>query len=110
MDIEEFIKTTLKNIKEGIDGSSSNGGEKHYYLADSGVDFDLAVLVSSEDEKKSGNSIGGKIKVVGASHDSTRSKTEKSEYISRVKFSVRLGSEKKGMVVHPRGGTLNKMV
>lgn len=109
MDIKQFIKTTLDEIVEGIKTDSSCSGKKHFYLDSSGVDFDLAVLVSEQKQKEIKGLAKAEIKVVNLGGDYVNTKTEKSEYVSRVKFTVRYGNDDKGRVINPRNGTSNNI-
>lgn len=90
MNIEQFVKTTLTEISEGVKVNFTDGKkEKRFYLAGTGVDFDLAVSVSKDDKNKTENSGGGNIKVIQAETSSSKSSSEKNEKISRVKFTVK---------------------
>lgn len=108
MNIEQFIQTTLAEIASGIKANSPSSNKKHFYLDSDGVDFDLAIMVSKEKQKNTKISMGASIKVASLDKDSVNINTEKSKYISRVKFKIRFGNDGGGKVIRP-GGTLNKI-
>ena len=108
MEIEQFVKTTLNEIAEGTKCVSSGSGEKHFYLDGDGVEFDLAVSVSEQKQREAKGSAKMGIKVVGVNGDFVDARTGKSEYVSRVKFTVRFGNEK-GRVINHGDGTLSGM-
>lgn len=90
MNIEQFVKTTLIEISEGVKVNFTDGKkEKRFYLAGAGVDFDLAVSVSTNDTEESKTSGGGNIKVVQAETSKSKTSAEKNESVSRVKFTVK---------------------
>ena len=110
MNIEQFIETTLKEIINGLDAGSPKKDKGEYFHLDcTGVNFDLAVLVSSENKKESNNTAGANIKVASLNNDSAKSKTEKSECISRVKFTAKLSGNNKGKVINRHNGTLDRI-
>ena len=102
MELEEFIKTTLVNIRNGIrqtnlelakqegktlgqDFSSVFVMEPHNRDKGQGyITFDLAVTVSQE-TKKSG---GGGIKIAIASLGGEVGDAESQEHVSRIKFHI----------------------
>lgn len=102
MELEEFIKTTLVNIKNGIhqanielakqeektlgvDYSSVFVMEAHNREKGYGyITFDVAVTVSQESEKTG----GGGLKIAIASLGGEISDIKSQEHISRIKFHI----------------------
>lgn len=110
MEIGSFIETTLKEIAKGVNAASSESlGQSKYRLSHTGVDFDLAVSISTENKKGSEKGVGGKIKVVGLEYDFTKSETRKNECVSRVKFNVEFAEQNEGRVIRPKDSTLSSL-
>lgn len=90
MDIEEFVTNTLKQIIGGMKSASSD--EFRFDLDSStskGVHFNLAVINSEKEEKKSGGKGGLSIKVVSADYGKENIKTAGAETISRIEFNIK---------------------
>ena len=92
MELEEFITTTLFSIKKGIKDANikiakDDGTSSQYEInRDSkGIEFDVAVTVSSE----KGSEGGGKIKIAVVDVGGTTNSFLKEEYVSRISFEVK---------------------
>lgn len=102
MDLKEFIKTTLVDIKNGISEANKElaksegkemGKDANAYFAifphnsekkEGYVAFDVALTISQE-SKSSG---GGKIKIAVAGLGGEISDASTQEHVSRIKFNI----------------------
>ena len=100
MELEEFIKTTLLNIKKGIREANSkiakeNGLElgkdqnaQQYQInghgMSKGIKFDIALIVT----KEKGADGGGKIRVAVLDIGGKKTSASKEEHVSRISFDV----------------------
>ncbi len=97
MELQEFIKNSLVNIRKGVSDANDDlmkDVNKHrVFELDSNskegghVDFDIAVIATSEKGKTGGGGI--KIAVVSVGGEVKNKKSEES--VSRIKFSVKIG-------------------
>ena len=99
MELEEFITTTLMNIKRGIRKANEQVAKDEgktlgldasivFQLSEKekngGIKFDVAVTVSNE-KKKEG---GGKIRVAVVDVGGGKESSAKEERMSRISFSI----------------------
>ena len=86
MELKEFVKTTLVQIEEGVKEAGSMfsvGGED--------IQFDVAVIVTSEDEK------GGSLKIAYILEAGGGKKTVSSNQVtSRIQFKVKRQFDESG--------------
>lgn len=89
MNIEEFVKTTIDQIKANL--SLTSGGPKSgdTYMHEP-VEFDLAVTVTENDSKEDKKNGGGNIKIASISGESMNKTEIRNETVSRVKFSIHI--------------------
>lgn len=92
MELQEFITTTLIEIKEGVREANPDG-DRCFFMRpkeekDAGIDFDVAVTVRKEDKKSRGGKVGGKIVVVELGLGGELSSKTSEVATSRIKFSV----------------------
>jgi hypothetical protein len=99
MELEEFIKTTLINIKKGINnanvelakidgkelGKDAGAVFVIYSIKDNKIEFNVAVTTTKE------GSGSGKINIAAVSIGGEKNHSE--EYASRIKFSVGLHTD-----------------
>lgn len=82
MELKEFIKTTLTQIEEGVKEANTKGYKFGFEGED--IAFDVAVIVSSEDEK------GGSLKIAYILEAGGGKKNISShQEISRIRFKVK---------------------
>ena len=95
MTLQQFIKQTLTEIKGGIADANSDGSPNKDFIIrpnsptakDVGmIDFDVAVVASSQTTGKSGGNIDLRIFEVGG--DTSTSRTQQN--VSRVKFTIQV--------------------
>ncbi|MEK7463556.1 MAG: hypothetical protein AAB610_00320 [Patescibacteria group bacterium] len=91
MELKEFIKKSLLDIRTGIREGNKEiikelGGEGPFTLGDmkSKIDFDIAVSV----EENISGKVGGGIKIVAVNIGSNIEGNSKSSNVSRIKFSI----------------------
>ncbi|MBR2659455.1 hypothetical protein IKD60_01710 [Candidatus Saccharibacteria bacterium] len=98
MDIQQFVKATLEQIANGLNVSFKDGKNTLRFCLGSKVDFDLAVTTINENTSEASG--GGKIsiKVAGINASKAGTKSEKSETVSRVQFSVDTKMAKAGAI------------
>lgn len=89
MDIEEFIKTTIKQIKANLVLSPDNPKSGDTYMNEP-VDFDLAVVVSTEDSNENKTEGGGSIKIASLDKEASSRTGIRNEMVSRVRFSIHI--------------------
>lgn len=89
MDIEEFIKTTIEQIKASLKISPGGPKSGDTYIREP-VEFDLAVTVIENDSKEGAIKGGGNIKVASIDGEFTNKTETRNETISRVKFSIHI--------------------
>ena len=98
MELEEFIKTTLISIKNGVHSANKelekNGADRPAYLLMTGeakeggsIEFDVAVTATHEKDR------GGKASIRIYVAEIGRRVEEKNiqESISRIKFKIKIG-------------------
>ncbi len=86
MEIEEFIKSTLRQIINGVNAIDDEGISNHDTILDrsTGIEFDLAVTAETSDETNKG--AGLKIHIAQGGID--KSSLTKESSTSRIKFKV----------------------
>lgn len=107
MELEEFIRKTLIDIRNGLRGANEEiakleggklGGDRAalFQLESHGgqggksyINFDIAVTVSKEKQKTG----GGSINVLAVNVGGKASDTGKEEYVSRIKFALISGKD-----------------
>ena len=91
IELNEFIKNILLNIKNGIeDANNEIGGEIFRLQPEDGsdlIDFDVAVTVESNNLDSSGANIGI-VSVLGINIGGKRENANSSITTSRIKFKV----------------------
>ncbi|MBQ6461577.1 hypothetical protein IJJ36_04105 [Candidatus Saccharibacteria bacterium] len=88
MDIQQFVKATLEQIANGVNVSFKDDKNTLKFYLSSKVGFDLAVTTTNESASETSGSGKIGIKVVGINASKAGTKSEKSETVSRVQFSV----------------------
>lgn len=88
MNIEEFVRETMSQIKNNIDEKNHQEVKSGDIYLSSPVEFDLAVVVVSTDNSSSKISGGGNIKIASVDSEKTDSFETQSKTTSRIKFSM----------------------
>jgi len=92
MDIQEFVKSTIEQVREAVYGEALNTPEMKYDVTHEGINFDLAVTTSENAE--SSKSVTGKgnarVYVVNADIGGEGKKLTQAsrESTSRIRFTV----------------------
>lgn len=91
MELQQFIEKTVKEVSTSLHNSSIKMVEENFGKGISDLnpmmlEFDIAVTVTNDH----GANIGGKITVLGIELGGAKTQKERSEYISRIKFTVPL--------------------
>ena len=89
MDIEEFIKTTIEQIKASLKISPGGPKSGDTYIREP-VEFDLAVTVTENDSREGKKKGSGNIKIASVGGESMNKTETRNETISRVKFSIHI--------------------
>ncbi len=86
MDIEKFIEDTISQIMAGIKNKNDKADDKFRLVK--GINFDLAVTVSTSNTKDKTLGGGGKIKIASIDAKKGTSSTENNTVVSRVNFTI----------------------
>ena len=89
MNIEEFVRTTIEQIKANLIMSPGGPKSGNTYINEP-VDFDLAVVVSKEDSNENKIKGGGNIKIASLDGETSSKTGIKNEMVSRVRFSIHI--------------------
>ena len=89
MNIEEFVKTTIKQIKANLVRTPGGLKSGDTYIKEP-VEFDLAVTVIEGDSNEDIIKGGGNIKIASVGGESTNKMETRNETVSRVKFSIHI--------------------
>lgn len=90
MDIEDFVKKTIEQVKANITKCENGGYRSGDTYMDSPVEFDLAVVVTESDTEEDKIKGGGNIKVLSANGEASKSTETKNETTSRIKFAIHI--------------------
>jgi hypothetical protein len=91
MNIEEFVKTTINQVRANLVKTSPIGGLRSgdTYIKEP-VEFDLAVVVSIEDSKENKIKGSGNIKIASVDGETSSRTGAKNETVSRVRFAIHI--------------------
>ncbi|MBQ8156727.1 hypothetical protein IJ101_03005 [Candidatus Saccharibacteria bacterium] len=89
MNIEEFVKTTIEQIKANLEITPGGPKSGDTYIKEP-VEFDLAVTVAENNSKEDAIKGGGNIKIASIDSESNNRKESKNEMVSRVRFSIHI--------------------
>lgn len=89
MNIEEFVKTTIDQIKANLSLTSDGPQFGDTYIHEP-VEFDLAVTVTENNSKEDKKKGSGDIKIASIGGESINKTETRNETISRVKFSIHI--------------------
>lgn len=88
MDIENFIQDTISQIMSGIHNKNKEEDTKEQFRLIKGINFDLAVTVSTGNTENSSIGGGGKIKIASIDAKKDKTSSEQNTVVSRVNFTI----------------------
>ena len=89
MNIEEFVKTTIEQIKANLKRTPGGLKSGDTYIKEP-VEFDLAVTVAENNSEEDAIKGGGNIKIASIDSESKNKIESKNETVSRVRFSIHI--------------------
>lgn len=86
MDIKNFIEDTISQIMAGIESKNEKAEDKFRLVK--GVNFDLAVTVSTNSTEEKSVNGGGRIKIASIDTKKGVNTSESNTVVSRVNFTI----------------------